>query len=189
MAFSKLASLAVQLPAWSKAVPWSTEVRMIGKVQRNVDALHCFPVLCFLIVDKASKVSKECGLDRGTWRRRCHTCPHWLLKKSICRQWTKHIDSFRFGCFYSRIDFIDFFHGRTIHFRHSVDSSQQLQREDFRSLDLLQAWSAIRITSRTRSFVARSHASRNDTWVETCTTRKLPSANIMVYLSVPVRSA
>ena len=44
--------------------------------------------------------------------------------------------------------------------------------------------SAMRITSSTRGFFTRSHASRSDTCVETWTTRRSSCASIMVYLSV-----
>jgi len=48
----------------------------------------------------------------------------------------------------------------------------------------LQPASAMRMTSRTRSFFTRSQASRKETWVDTWTTRRSSWASIMVYLEV-----
>ena len=48
---------------------------------------------------------------------------------------------------------------------------------------------AMRMQSSTRSFFTLSQASRNETCVETCTTRRFSWASIMVYFSVPVKWA
>src|SRR5688500_4473428 len=86
IASSRLASLAVPLPAWSKAVPWSTLVRMIGNPS---DTLMPFTLVHFPLAASYVNPLHFTGMWPWSWYIATHTsyAPLTALAKNVSGGW------------------------------------------------------------------------------------------------------